>query len=147
MVSVLTIGQVLLLKQRPSLTPKNVCFLFSFGIYFSYLNWYHCSRPRWSRGNVLASRSKVRGFKPGWGRSIFSERKNPEHKSSGRDFKLGVPSLRFQAFKEPQAWKLGLWAKFNRHIHVLVIGYLNLGNIIDLTKVAVHWAVMNTPSV
>ena len=24
-------------------------------------------------------------------------RKNPEHKSSGRDFKLGVPSLRFQA--------------------------------------------------
>ena len=27
----------------------------------------------------------------------FSERKNPEHKSSGRDFKLGLPSLRFQA--------------------------------------------------
>ena len=27
----------------------------------------------------------------------FSGRKNPEHKSSGRDFKLGVPSLRFQA--------------------------------------------------
>ena len=24
-------------------------------------------------------------------------RKNPEHKHSGRDFKLGVPSLRFQA--------------------------------------------------
>ena len=32
-----------------------------------------------------------------WGRWIFSERKNPEHKSSERDFKLGVPSLRFQA--------------------------------------------------
>ena len=28
---------------------------------------------------------------------IFSGSKNPEHKSSGRDFKLGVPSLRFQA--------------------------------------------------
>ena len=55
------------------------------------------SRPRWSRGKVLASRSKVRGFKPGWGRWIFSGRKNPKHKSSGRDFKLGVPSLRFQA--------------------------------------------------
>ena len=27
----------------------------------------------------------------------FSEHKNPEHKSSGRDFKPGVPSLRFQA--------------------------------------------------
>ena len=42
-------------------------------------------------GNVLASRSKaeVEGF--------FSERKNPEHKSSGGDFKLGVPNLRFQA--------------------------------------------------
>ena len=37
------------------------------------------SRPRWSRGNVLASRSSR-------GRSIFSGRKNPEHKSSGRDF-------------------------------------------------------------
>ena len=28
---------------------------------------------------------------------FFSGGKNPEHKSSGRDFKLGVPSLRFQA--------------------------------------------------
>ena len=57
----------------------------------------HPCRPRWSRGNVLASRSKVRMFKPGWGRWIFSGRKNPEHKSSGRDFMLRVPSLRFQA--------------------------------------------------
>ena len=56
-----------------------------------------CGRPRWSRGNVLASRSKVHGFKSNWGRCIFSGRKNPEHKFSGRDFKLGVPSLRFQA--------------------------------------------------
>ena len=28
---------------------------------------------------------------------FFSGSKNPEHKSSGRDFKLGVPDLRFQA--------------------------------------------------
>ena len=55
------------------------------------------NRPRWSRGNVLVSRSKIRGFKSGWGRWIFSGRKNPEHKSSGRDFKLGVPNPRFQA--------------------------------------------------
>ena len=29
------------------------------------------SRPRWSRGNLLASRSKVRGFKFGLGRWVF----------------------------------------------------------------------------
>ena len=29
--------------------------------------------------------------------AFFSGLKNPEHKSSRRDFKLGVPSLRFQA--------------------------------------------------
>ena len=46
---------------------------------------------------IMCSRSKVRGFKSGRGRWIFSGRKNPEHKSSGRDFKLGVPRLRFQA--------------------------------------------------
>ena len=28
---------------------------------------------------------------------FFSGRKNPDQKSSGREFKLGVPSLRFQA--------------------------------------------------
>ena len=28
---------------------------------------------------------------------FFSGRKNPEHKSSGRDFKLEVQNLRFQA--------------------------------------------------
>ena len=28
---------------------------------------------------------------------FFSGRKNPDHKSSGRDCKLGIPSLRFQA--------------------------------------------------
>ena len=63
------------------------------------------SRPRWSRGNVIASRSKIRGFKPGWVWRIFSGRKNPEHKSSGRDFKLGVPSLRFHARKRTSSLK------------------------------------------
>ena len=53
----------------------------------------YSGRPRWSLGNVLASRSKVCGFKPGWGRWIFSGRKNPEYKSFGSDFKLRVPSL------------------------------------------------------
>ena len=38
--------------------------------------------------NVLASRSKVRGFKSGRDQWIFSGRKNLKHKSSGRDFKL-----------------------------------------------------------
>ena len=67
----------------------------------SYLNW---SRPRWTQANVFASRSKLRGFKPDWGGWIFSERKILEHKSSGRAFNLGM-SLRFQARKEPLAWK------------------------------------------
>ena len=72
-------------------------------------------RPRWSRGNMLASRSKVRGFKSGWGRWIFSGHKNSEYMSSWRDFKLRVPSLRFQARQ------IDLWATFSRHIHVLVM--------------------------
>ena len=40
------------------------------------------SRARWSQGNVLAKRSKVRVFKPGWSRWIFSGHNNPEDKSS-----------------------------------------------------------------
>ena len=42
----------------------------------------------WPWGNGLVWRSKVRGFKPSWGWWIFSGHKNPEHKSSRRDFKL-----------------------------------------------------------
>ena len=42
--------------------------------------------PRFAGSNL----AEVDGF--------YSERKNPkQHKSSGRDFKLGVPILRFQA--------------------------------------------------
>ena len=36
---------------------------------------------------AVSNPAKVNGF--------FSGHKNPEHKSSGRDSKLGVPSLRF----------------------------------------------------
>ena len=65
------------------------------------LTFCYC-RPRLSRGNVIASRSKVRGFKPGWDRWIFSGRKNPEYKSSGRDFKLGGSRVwDFRLVKEP----------------------------------------------
>ena len=64
---------------------------------FIYLCVYLYCRPRWSRGNVLVSRSKVRGFKPVWSRLIFSGRTNPEHKSS--------EVWEFTLVKEPQAWK------------------------------------------
>ena len=50
----------------------------------------------WPLSTVLASRSKVRWFKSSWGRWIFSGLKNPERKSSARDLKVEVPSLRFQ---------------------------------------------------
>ena len=45
----------------------------------------------------LSSRSKVSGFKPGRGLWIFSGHKNPEYKSSGKDFNQRVPNLKFQA--------------------------------------------------
>ena len=35
------------------------------------VSYYGYCRPRWSQGNVLASRSKVCGFKPNWGQWIF----------------------------------------------------------------------------
>ena len=75
-----------------------------------HINLHHSShcRPWWSRGNVLASRSKIRGSKPDFGRWIFSGRKNSEHKSSGRNFKLGVPSLRFQTRSKTSSLKRGL---------------------------------------
>ena len=41
-----------------------------------------------SQGNVLASGSKVRGFKSGLGRWVFSGRKNPEHREG---LQAGVP--------------------------------------------------------
>ena len=49
--------------------------------------------PRFAGSNL----TEVDGF--------FSECKNPEHKSSRRDFKLGVPSLRFQACSRTSSLK------------------------------------------
>ena len=40
--------------------------------------------------------------------------------------------------------KIGLWAKFNRHIHVLVLKFVGAQKI---WKVAVHWVAMTTPSI
>ena len=78
-------------------------------------------RPRWCRGTVLASRSKVRGFKFDWDRWIFSVRKTPEYKSCGRDFKAGGSESEISgSLKNRKPGKIGLWAKFNRYIHVLV---------------------------
>ena len=45
----------------------------------------------WPRDPMIA------GSNPAEIDGFFSGRKNPEHKSSWRDFKLGVPSLRFHA--------------------------------------------------
>ena len=42
-------------------------FTFPDTFYILILVLFLC-RPRWSRVNVVFSRSKVRGFKPGWGR-------------------------------------------------------------------------------
>ena len=69
---------------------------------------------------------KFAGSNPAEVDAFFSGRKHPEHKSSGRDFKLGVLSLKFQAC----------------HIHVLIPKFG--GSTIDLKKVAVHWAAMTT---
>ena len=86
-------------------------------LYHTYaLDYLQQCQPRWSRGNVLPSRSKVREFKPGWGRWIFSGRNNPP----GGTFSGGSRVWDFRLVKEPQAWKIDLWAKFNRHIHVVV---------------------------
>ena len=50
------------------------------------------------RGATCSVRDpKFAGSNPSEVDGFFSGRKTPEHKSSGRDFKLGVPSLRFQA--------------------------------------------------
>ena len=70
------------------------------------------SRPGCSRRNVLASRSRVRVFKPGWGRWIFSGRKNREHKSSESQILGSLKNLK------PE--KIGLWEKLIQHIHVLI---------------------------
>ena len=48
--------------------------------------------------------------------------------------------------KKPQSWKIGLWAKYNRHIHILVIPKFGGAQQI-LKKIAVHWAAMTHPPI
>ena len=52
---------------------------------------------------ILASRSEVHGLKSGWGRLIFSERKNLSMASFGREVMLWVSCHTFMHVKEPQA--------------------------------------------
>ena len=47
---------------------------------------------------------------------FFSGRKNPEHKSSEKDFRSEISG----SLKNLKPEKIGLLAKFNRHIHFLV---------------------------
>ena len=60
--------------------------------------------------------SKVRGFKPGWGRWISLGRKNLNTSPPGGTLSRGTRVWDFRLVKELQ-----VWAKFNRRIHVLVI--------------------------
>ena len=73
--------------------------LLLFIVYYCYYYCYY--KYVTSRLEIQGSRVQTRL------RSIdFSRRKNPEHKSSGRDFKLrGSRFWDFRLVKEPQAWK------------------------------------------
>ena len=62
-------------------------------------------RPRWSQGNVIASRSKVRGFISGWSRWIFQDLKILSTSSPGETLSWGCRVRDFRLVKEPQAWK------------------------------------------
>ena len=65
---------------------------------------------------------------------------------SGRDLSWELWVWDFWLVKEPQAWKkIGLWAIFNRHIHVLVIPKFWGAQYYGSEKVAVHWAAITTP--
>ena len=65
--------------------------------------------PRFAGSNPI----EVDGF--------FSGCKNPEHKSSGRGFKLrGRESEILGSLKNLKPETIGLLTKFNRHIHVLI---------------------------
>ena len=56
-------------------------------------------RLRWSRGNVLAFGTQVRGFKPGRSRRIFQGEKILSTPSFGREVKPFVPCRIFAACK------------------------------------------------
>ena len=53
---------------------------------------------------ILASGSEVRGFDPGWGRWIFSDRKNPEYDFLRKGSKaVGPRVVDLRHVKEPRA--------------------------------------------
>ena len=85
----------------------------------------HLCRPRWSQGNVLVSRSKVRGFKPGWGWLMFSGRKNPPGGNLSWGYRVWDFRLYrvwdFRLVKEPQVWK-------NRPLSKIYSAYLRPSN-------------------
>jgi hypothetical protein len=56
-------------------------------------------RLQWSRGNVLAFSTQVRGFKPGRSRRIFKGEKILSTPSFGGEVKPSVPCRRFAACK------------------------------------------------
>ena len=66
-------------------------------LYISVL--YYIYRLRWSRGNVLAFGTQVRGFKPGRSRPIFKGEKIFSTPSFGGEVKPSVPCHRSAACK------------------------------------------------
>jgi hypothetical protein len=58
----------------------------------------------WPRGSVLAFRTQVCGFKPGWSRQIFQGEKILSTPSFRKEVKLWVPRRRFMACK--RSWML-----------------------------------------
>ena len=77
--------------------------------------WSQCSRVTWlprNQGFVGSNPTEVDGF---------SGCKISENESSGRDFKLWVPSLKiFKLSKEPEGWK----ENSHRNITLLILKFL-----------------------
>ena len=70
----------------------------SLGFVFVYISSRTCVVGLGGLGVTCSPRDPgFAGLNPAEVDGFFSGRKNPEYKSSGRDFKLGVPILRFQA--------------------------------------------------
>ena len=71
--------------------------------------------------NVLASSSRVCRFNPGWSRWIFQNVKVLSTSSPGGNFSRAPKSEISGLLKNLGPEKIGLWAKLNRRIHVVVI--------------------------
>ena len=67
----------------------------------------------WSQSNVFALRSKVYGYKLGWGRWIFQDVKILSISPPGGTWSCRSQVWDFRLIKKPQAW-----TKLNRRIHV-----------------------------